>query len=65
VIGSETFLQVRQWALVTGVTLSIGFFLVAWFGLRTNDFVPMLIASIAGFELALLGRDLAEKRLRG
>jgi hypothetical protein len=58
-------MQVRQWALVTGVTLSIGFFAMAWFGLRLNDFVPMVIAAIAGFELALLSRDYAEKRLRG
>ena len=64
-MSRETFMQMRQWALVTGVSLSIGFFLMAWFGMRLSEFVPMLIASIAGFEMALMGRDMAEKRLRG
>ncbi|WP_423142469.1 hypothetical protein ACOYW6_03710 [Parablastomonas sp. CN1-191] len=64
-MSRETFMQVRQWALVTGVSLSAGFFAMGWLGIRTSDFVPMVIASIAGFEMALLGRDLAEKRLRG
>ena len=58
----STFDLMRVWAALTGLALAAGFFVALFMGVKLNDTLPMLIAAIGGFELALYGQDLWLKR---
>lgn len=54
--------MMRVWAALTGFLLVAWMLLQIWLGHRMTHVIPQLIATIMGFELALLGRDLWRKR---
>ena len=51
-------------ACVTGLAMLAIFFVVAWLGAPAPEWLPMGIASIAGFEL-FMAVDAMRKRRRG
>nr|WP_243415022.1 hypothetical protein [Altererythrobacter segetis] len=56
--------MLRVWASLTGLVLVALVFVQLGFGVKIGDTLPMLAASIAGFELFLFGQDIANKRKR-
>ena len=52
----------RVWAAITGLLLVIGYFGALYLGVKITQTLPMLIASIGGFELFLYAQDLWLKR---
>jgi len=59
-----TFDLMRVWAAITGLALAGWFFGCLYFGVKTYDALPMLIAAIGGFELGLFAQDVWFKRKR-
>jgi zinc transporter ZupT len=56
--------RVSVLACVTGLALLAGFFVSAWLGAASPEWLPMAIASIAGFEL-FMAIDAVRNRKRG
>ncbi|MGZ5792560.1 MAG: hypothetical protein ACXWI7_10090, partial [Croceibacterium sp.] len=56
--------MLRVWASLTGLVLVALVFVQMALGVKMSDTLPMLAASIAGFELFLFGQDVANKRKR-
>jgi zinc transporter ZupT len=56
--------RVSVLACVTGLALLAGFFASAWLGAPSPEWLPMAIASIAGFELFMVF-DTVRRRGRG
>jgi hypothetical protein len=56
--------MLRVWASLTGLVLVALVFVQLALGVKISDTLPMLAASIAGFELFLFGQDVANKRKR-
>jgi hypothetical protein len=54
--------MMRVWAAITGLVLVALVFVQMALGIRMSDTLPMLAASIAGFELILFGQDVVNKR---
>ena len=54
--------MMRVWAAITGLVLVALVFVQMALGVKMSDTLPMLAASIAGFELFLFGQDIANKR---
>ena len=54
--------QMRVWAALTGVLLSLGFFAAVYFGVKASPMLPMLVCAIGGFEMFLFGQDVWLKR---
>lgn len=52
----------RVWAAITGLVLVALVFGEMYLGYKVTDTLPMLAASIAGFELFLFAQDIAHKR---
>ena len=52
-----TFDMLRVWAAITGLVVVALVFVQIWLGRTVTDTLPMLAASIAGFELYLFGHD--------
>ena len=53
--------MLRVWAGITGVVLALGFFAALYLGVSA-PMLPMLVASIGGFELFLFAQDTWLKR---
>jgi hypothetical protein len=56
--------MMRVWAAITGVVLVALVFVQMALGMKVTDTLPMLAASIAGFELFLFAQDEVNKRKR-
>ena len=56
--------MMRVWAAITGLVLVALVFVQMYLGMKVTDTLPMLAASIAGFELFLFAQDVANKRKR-
>ena len=56
--------MMRVWAAITGLVLVALVFVRMAMGMKLSDTLPMLAASIAGFELFLFAQDIANKRKR-
>jgi hypothetical protein len=56
--------MMRVWAAITGLVLVALVFVQFALGLKVTDTLPMLAASIAGFELFLFAQDELNKRKR-
>ena len=56
--------MMRVWAAITGLVLVALVFVQMWLGMKVTDTLPMLAASIAGFELFLFAQDEVNKRKR-
>jgi len=54
--------MMRVWAAITGLVLVALVFVQMALGMKLSDTLPMLAASIAGFELFLFAQDLVNKR---
>ena len=54
--------MMRVWAALTGLVLVALVFVQMALGMKITDTLPMLAASIAGFELFLFAQDLVNKR---
>jgi hypothetical protein len=54
----------RVWAAITGLVLVALVFVQLAMGMKITDTLPMLAASIAGFELFLFAQDEVNKRKR-
>ena len=54
--------MMRVWAAITGLVLVALVFVQMWMGMKITDTLPMLAASIAGFELFLFAQDVVNKR---
>ena len=54
--------MMRVWAAITGLVLVALVFVQMAMGIKMSDTLPMLAASIAGFELFLFAQDVANKR---
>ena len=54
--------MMRVWAAITGLVLVALEFVQMWMGMKITDTLPMLAASIAGFELFLFAQDLVNRR---
>jgi hypothetical protein len=54
--------MMRVWAAITGLVLVALVFVQMATGMKITDTLPMLAASIAGFELFLFAQDLVNKR---
>ena len=54
--------MMRVWASITGLVLVALVFVQMWLGVKMSDTLPMVAASIAGFEMFLFGQDVANKR---
>ena len=54
--------MMRVWAAITGLVLVALVFGEMGLGYRVTDTLPMLAASIAGFELFLFAQDMVVKR---
>ncbi len=63
--GMKTTLEMmRVWAAITGLVLVALVFVQMSLGMKITDTLPMLAASIAGFELFLFAQDEVNKRKR-
>ena len=60
----KTLDMMRVWAAITGLVLVTLVFVQMWMGVKITDTLPMLAASIAGFELFLFVQDEVNKRKR-
>ena len=56
--------MMRVWAAITGLVLVALVFVQMAMGMKVTDTLPMLAASIAGFELFLFAQDEVNKRKR-
>ena len=56
--------MMRVWAAITGLVLVALVFVQMAMGMKITDTLPMLAASIAGFELFLFAQDEVNKRKR-
>ena len=54
--------MMRVWAAITGLVLVALVFVQMALGMKLSDTLPMLAASIAGFELFLFAQDVVNKR---
>ena len=54
--------MMRVWAAITGLVLVALVFVQMALGVKMSDTLPMLAASIAGFELFLFAQDVVNKR---
>ena len=54
--------MMRVWAAITGLVLVALVFVQMALGMKLSDTLPMLAASIAGFELFLFAQDFVNKR---
>ena len=54
--------MLRVWASITGLVLVALVFVQMAMGMKLSDTLPMLAASIAGFELFLFAQDEVNKR---
>ena len=54
--------QLRVWAALTGLILTVLFFGRLGFGLESSPMLAMLVSAIGGFELFLYSQDLWLKR---
>ena len=54
--------MMRVWAAITGLVLVALVFVQMAIGMKLSDTLPMLAASIAGFELFLFAQDVVNKR---
>ena len=54
--------MMRVWAALTGLVLVALVFVQMALGMKITDTLPMLAASIAGFELFLFAQDVVNKR---
>ena len=54
--------MMRVWAAITGLVLVALVFVQMAIGMKLSDTLPMLAASIAGFELFLFAQDGGNKR---
>ena len=54
--------MMRVWAAITGLVLVALVFVQMAMGMKITDTLPMLAASIAGFELFLFAQDVVNKR---
>ena len=54
--------MMRVWAAITGLVLVALVYVQMAIGMKITDTLPMLAASIAGFELFLFAQDLVNKR---
>ena len=52
-------------ACVTGLALLAIFFAAAWLGAPEPEWLPMVIASIAGFELFMVANAMRNRRVDG
>jgi len=52
-------------ACVTGLAMLAIFFVSAWIGAPNPDWLPMVIASIAGFEMFMVVDALRRRRTEG
>jgi hypothetical protein len=59
-----TLEMMRVWAAITGLVLVVLVFGEMYLGYTVTDTLPMLAASIAGFELFLFAQDEVNKRKR-
>jgi hypothetical protein len=59
-----TLEMMRVWAAITGLVLVVLVFGEMYLGYTVTDTLPMLAASIAGFELFLFAQDEVNKRRR-
>jgi hypothetical protein len=57
-----TLEMMRVWAAITGLVLVVLVFGEMYLGYPVTDTLPMLAASIAGFELFLFAQDEVNKR---
>jgi hypothetical protein len=57
-----TLEMMRVWAAITGLVLVVLVFGEMYLGYTVTDTLPMLAASIAGFELFLFAQDEVNKR---
>ena len=60
----KTLDMMRVWAALTGLVLVALVFVQMALGAKVTDTLPMLAASIAGFELFLFAQDEVNKRKR-
>ena len=56
--------MLRVWASITGLVLVALVFVQMAMGMKITDTLPMLAASIAGFEMFLFAQDEVNKRKR-
>jgi hypothetical protein len=56
--------MMRVWAAITGLVLVALVFVQMALGMKISDTLPMLAASIAGFEMFLFAQDEVNKRKR-
>jgi len=56
--------MMRVWAAITGLVLVALVFVQLAMGMKITDTLPMLAASIAGFEMFLFAQDEVNKRKR-
>jgi len=56
--------MMRVWAAITGLVLVALVFVQMALGMKITDTLPMLAASIAGFEMFLFAQDEVNKRKR-
>ena len=54
--------QLSVLACVTGLLLVVIFFLSAWQGAPNPEWLPMVIASIAGFEMFMVFQAIRDRR---
>ena len=54
--------MLRVWASITGLVLVALVFVQMAMGMKLSGTLPMLAASIAGFELFLFAQDVVNKR---
>ena len=57
--------QLSVLACVTGLLLVAIFFVSAWLGTPNPEWLPMVIASIAGFELFMVFQSIRDRRAGG
>ena len=56
--------MMRVWAAITGLVLVALVFAQMALGMKVTDTLPMLAASIAGFEMFLFAQDEVNRRKR-
>jgi len=62
---SDLTTQVSVLACVTGLLLVMVFFVAAWAGMPNPEWLPMVIASIAGFEMFMVIDAVRRRRTDG
>ena len=59
---NDLITQVSVLACVTGLLLVAAMFVSAWLGLPQPEWLPMVIASIAGFEMFMVFQAIRDRR---